>query len=51
MASAYGCFSDPCHSAPFVLLECQFSCRREQCLLAAEGAWPHEKGANLYKKL
>lgn len=50
MAGAYGRSSDPCCRAPFVLLECQFSCRREQYLLAAEGTWPHEKGANLYKK-
>lgn len=50
MAAAYGRSSDSCCSAPFVLLECQFSCRREQYLLAAEKAWPHEKGANLYKK-
>lgn len=50
MADAYGCSSDPCCRAPFLLLEFQFSCRREQYLLAAEGAWPHEKGVNLYKK-
>lgn len=50
MAGAYGLSSEPCCSAPFVLLKCQFSCRREQYLLAAEGARPHEKGANLYKK-
>lgn len=50
MTGAYGHSSDHCCSAPFVLLECQFSCRREQYLLAAEGAWPHEKGVNFYKK-